>query len=206
MKHLLVSFLLASNLLSSGQSLTLDNTWLKGSNVIFIGVDNKLILRGNVESLLSFQSQQAQIERTGDTLILKATKLGPLSVILKTSGQSVSHEFVAAYLPMVSLVISNDSAETKYVSKEKIEKTKDIYLISSKSDIKLFEDYLVTETVLKINDKTYQSSGSALSEEVKQEIATLKAGSIIKVEQVTAKNRSTGKEMKLRANQNFSIL
>ena len=42
-----------------GQSLPLENTWMAGSKMIFIGVDNKLILREKVENLISFQSTKA---------------------------------------------------------------------------------------------------------------------------------------------------
>lgn len=189
-----------------GQSITLDNTWIAGSKMIFIGVDNKLILRGKIESLVSFQSNKAGITRKGDTLIVKPTQPGPLEIVLKTFGESITQQFTVGYLPMFGLIITDDPADTKDVSKEKILKAKNMFLISTKSDIKLYEDYLITEVVLQINDKVYQSPGDVLSEEAKQAITGLKPGSVIKVEEVTAKSKSTGKEMKLRAPQSFTVL
>ena len=189
-----------------GQSLTLDNTWMAGSKMIFIGVENKLILRGKIESLISFQSNKAGISRKGDTLIVQPTQPGPLDIVLKTLSGSITQQFTVGYLPMFGLIITDDPADTKDVSKEKILKAKNMFLISIKSDIKLYEDYLVTEVVMTINDKVYQSPGDILSEDAKRAIAGLQAGSVIKVEQVTAKSKSTGKELRLRAPQSFTVL
>jgi hypothetical protein len=72
--------------------------------------------------------------------------------------------------------------------------------------VKLYEDYLITECILHIDNRNYQSSGNSLSAETKKAIAELKQGSVIKVEQVTAKSKSTGKEIKVKANQTFTIL
>src|SRR5687768_9835902 len=99
--------------LSNGQAITLDNTWLAGSKTIFIGVENKLILRGNVQSLVSFQSNKASIERAGDTLIVKPAQPGPLEIILKTRDQTITNVFTVGYLPMFGLIITDDSADIK---------------------------------------------------------------------------------------------
>ena len=189
------------------QPITLDNTWIAGSKFLFIGVENKLILRGNVSTLRSFRSEKSTLEKNGDTLVVKPAQPGPLEIIIETTtGQKINHKFTVGYLPTFGLIITDDPTDIKDVSKDKILKSKKMFLVSRRSDIKLYEDYMITETVLTINDKVYQSLGDVLSHEAKQAIAELKAGSVIKFEEVTAKSKSTGKEMKLRAPQSFTIL
>ena len=95
---------------------------------------------------------------------------------------------------------------TKEVRKEKILNAKNIYLSSGKSGIRLYEAYTITETILSIREQSFSSSGNSLSEQVKGIIAGLQPGAEIKVEWVTAKNTTTGNEIKLKTNQAFTIL
>ncbi len=207
MKLIVSIIILSLGLRGTGQPITLDNTWTAGSQLLFIGVENKLILGGNVSTLRSFRSEKSTLERHGDTLVVKPAQPGPLEIIIETTtGQKITHKFTVGYLPAFGLIITDDPTDTKDVSKDKILKSKKMFLVSRRSDIKLYEDYMITETVLNISDKVYQSLGDVLSHEAKQAIAELKAGSVIKFEEVTAKSKSTGKELKLRGSQNFTIL
>jgi hypothetical protein len=206
MKIVLSIYIVLINSFCKGQTITVDNTWKAGSQMIFIGVENKLILRGDIRRITKIEASKAFFERLGDTLILKPTQPGDIEVLLKTTRQPITLQFTATYLPMFSLVITDDSLHRKDVRKEEILTAKNIYLISNESNVKLYEDYLITECILHIDNRNYQSSGNSLSAETKKAIAELKQGSVIKVEQVTAKSKSTGKEIKLKANQTFTLL
>lgn len=188
------------------QNITLENIWMAGSKIVFIGVENRLILKGKFEGITSIQPDKANIERIGDTLILKATQAGMLQIILQSTDQPLSFEFNAIYLPKPIVVITDDSLERKDVTKEAILKAKNINLRSGNAVVKLYEDYLITESILSINNRSYPSIGNTLSKEAKQAIMDLKSGSIIKVELVKARSKSTGKGMTVGGNQSFTIL
>jgi hypothetical protein len=190
----------------AGQAITVENTWIKGSKILYIGLENVLILNGKIENIRSVDADKGSVQRRSDSLIVKPAQPGPIQLKIKTKDQDLSFVFNVVYFPMFSLILTDDSSDHKDVRKEDILNAKNIYLKTSKSDIKLFEDYLVTESVLNINDKNFHSAGNNLSPEAKEAISNLKVGGIIKVEQVSAKSKSTGKEIKLRANQTFTIL
>jgi hypothetical protein len=169
-------------------------------------LENVLILHGNIQTIQNVNADKGSVERKGDSLIVKPTQPGSLQLKIKSKDQDLSFVFNVVYFPMFSLILTDDSSDHKDVRKEDILNAKNIYLKTSKSDIKLFEDYQITESVLNINDKNFHSPGNNLSPETREAITNLKAGGIIKVEQVTAKSKSTGKEIKLKANQTFTIL
>ncbi len=187
------------------QSITLHNTWLDGSKIVYIGVTNELILRGKVESITSIHSDNGLVERKGDTLIVKPTSAGVFTIVINTKDQPVSHELNAAYFPMMNLLITDDTVEKRNISKDEVQRSKSIRLISRKPATSPFDDYAITESTLRINNQVYKSIGNALSNETKQAIAQLKTGTVIRVEQATAVSRSTGKILKLGVNQSFTI-
>jgi hypothetical protein len=172
---------------------------------VYIGVTNELILRGKVESITSIHSDNGLVERKGDTLIVKPTSAGVFTIVINTKDQPVSHELNAAYFPMMNLLITDDTVEKRNISKDEVQRSKSIRLISRKPATSPFDDYAITESTLRINNQVYKSIGNALSNETKQAIAQLKTGTVIRVEQATAVSRSTGKILKLGVNQSFTI-
>jgi hypothetical protein len=203
-----IFFLISLNFIGNiciGQPVTLYNTWMEGSKAVYIGVENKLVLHGNVKSITSIQSDKGWLERNGDTLIVKPTSPGVFGIVINIKDQSISYELNASYLPIVSLVIANDSAEQRDITKEDILASGNLRLASKTSGGSPFVDYDVMESFFKINNQTYRSTGNALSSEAKQVIQQLQSGSIIQAEQITIRGKSTGKILKLGLNQSFTI-
>lgn len=206
MKIILFVNLFFASCMCMAQSITLHNTRTEGSKNVFIGIENQLILRGGIDNITSIQADEGFIERIGDTLLVKPTSPGTIGILINTKEEPVYYEFTASYLPILKVVITDDSPEKKEVTKQAIMTTENIRLISKTSAINDFIDYEVKESIMKINNRIYKSGGNILSFELKQAISRLKSGTNITMEQITTVSRSTGKKITFRINQNFTVL
>jgi hypothetical protein len=195
-----------ASFLCMAQSVTIDNTWKPGSKTVYIGLNNILILRGNVKSIIFIQSEKAGAVRIGDSLILQPRQPGPLEIILKTTDEPIAYEFNAEYFPKPPrLVITNDSIERKELTKDALLKAT-FSLAGDRSGTEFYEDYIITAMVININKHSYLSVGNTLSTETNQAIAGLKSGRTIQIVEITTRNKSGGKGLIFRTNQTFTIL
>ena len=92
MKILSLVFLCVSTTICLAQSPVIESTWIKGSDILFIGVENKLILKSIPENFLPSPSGSSLVMRSGDTLIVKPVQPGKLEIVLKSGDQTVKQE------------------------------------------------------------------------------------------------------------------
>jgi len=98
MKTIIATAFLMLSLIPRAQEYTLENKWVKGSNQIYYGVNNYLIIKGEVDSIKKIESN-AGIQRQHDSLLVMPSQEKVLITLHTNKGKS-SFEYKASNLPM----------------------------------------------------------------------------------------------------------
>lgn len=98
MKTIIATAFMLLSLIPMAQEYTLENKWVKGSDQIYYGVNNYLIIKGEVDSIKKIESNVG-IQRQHDSLLVMPGKEKVLITLYTSKGKS-SFEYKASNLPM----------------------------------------------------------------------------------------------------------
>lgn len=190
------------------QSLRLESLWKKDSPVVYIGIRNELVFKGNTKSITGIESPGAAIIRRGDTLFVSPKTPGELSVHVKTAVGDKIFVFQSKYLPDFDIILTNDFETNRTrVKKEKIFETNTVRIFSfQNSKDNLFSEYEIIHATVSIGVDTFLLPGNSLSSELQAAIEKLSNGSELVINQVIIANRSTKKTLTIRCNRHYQIL
>ena len=106
---IIIAGLLSGHVVSAQvQAITFENTWKKGSNTVYAGVVNELIILGNTQEITGVRSSAGTLARKGDTLIVKNNQLGPFTIELIKGDDVDSIELNTELLPPPGVSLTAD--------------------------------------------------------------------------------------------------
>ncbi len=101
MKILITSVFLLATFFPSAQEFTLENKWVKGSDLIYYGVSNYLIIKGEVDSIKKIESNVG-IQRQHDSLLVMPSQ-EKVIITLYTGKGKTSFVYKAISLPFMKI-------------------------------------------------------------------------------------------------------
>lgn len=206
-RHLFTfAFLLfiSSNLFA--QSIHLENGWKIDSKYVYVAVNNRLLVRGQVKAINSVRCENAWCKIVGDTVFVNPTVPGPLEIELYTDQQKHSFNYIVKMLEPPSVSVNAPSNHGLFLSKSDIDKaTLDV---SSWKPVEegLYENFVLDGFVMKVTGEKYYVKGIYFSEEVRAALNKLGSGDSFSVEEVHLKNKENGLPFRNAMSVKFKIL
>ena len=102
-RALLLVIVLFVGFTAFAQQLELENTWKKESKVVYVGVENRFLIRGNAKLINSIRTENASSRIAGDTIIIVPKNAGQLNIELYTNQGSVLFTYRMENLPALRL-------------------------------------------------------------------------------------------------------
>ncbi len=208
MRWLFFISLLLSSLLAMAQNITIANRWGKDSRIIYIGIQNQLVLEGNTHTITKINHPAGSMTRVGDTLTIYPLNKGPFLIEIETTAGKKNFAFESGYFPRFVIALTDSIySDQSAVSKQNVLKSGALHIAGSKSSgDRLFDHFTLTQYALSINGKHYQVYGKHFPKEVIETISNLESGSIISVDDIVLYNTDTVQSLTLKGPRAFKIL
>jgi len=208
MKRLLLFFLLLTGTAANAQNGTIsfENTWKKGSNIVYLGVENEVILSGNLNDVKNIRCSSGSFMRKGDTLLIKNNSNGPFRVEIEKTDGVDSLLLNAERLPMPEISISGGSGFLTDIQKEKILANPELSVsaLNSRNE-NIFQDYKLVQYEIAIGNNLYKQTSPVFSEDLQAAIAALESGKTVSVNYVSIQNPETGKKLTIQLHRVFRV-
>jgi hypothetical protein len=163
------------------------NSWKKDSKYLYVGVENRLIARGQINSINSIRSENATCTMSGDTVFVYPRIVGPQTIDVYTSGQTYSFSFTALMLELPKITIGTpNNQSTSLVAKNEINR-----VALNVSGLSPYDYCALEGFVVMVGGNKFYNKGSTFSAEVRAVIEKLSPGDNFSVEEIDLKNAET---------------
>lgn len=192
--------LLSTTTCLSAQNFNLENGWKEDSKFLYSGVENRLFVKGNTNSIKNIKCSNATCKLSDDAILVYPSGIGPLAIDVYTEEATFTFGFDVVTLEYPQVKIISSSGQTSSTL--------------SKSDIRkavlnvggtLFENYYLEAFVINVAGTKYKIMGSSFSEEVQKAFEILNPGDVIYIEQVALRNKKTNSSFKALIIHKFTI-
>ncbi len=208
MKKLLLFMFLSCCGLAKAQtgSISFENTWKKGSNIVYLGVENEVILSGNLTDVKNIRCSSGSLLRRGDTLLIKNNFNGPFRIEIEKSDGVDSFLLNAERLPMPEISISGGSGFMTDIQKEKILASPELTVSAMNSrNENIFQDFKLVQYEIAVGNVLFKQSSTVFSEDLRAAIGELESGKTFSVNYVTILNPETGKKLTIQLHRVFRL-
>lgn len=174
------------------QSIHLENSWKIDSKYLFVGTENRLIVRGQFNAINGVRCENASCRIVNDTIFVNPKIPGPLEVELYTDRQKLSYYYVVKMFAPPIVSVNAPNSHGSFLSKGDIDKAS-LDLSSAKPDEEgVYENYVLDGFVMKVAGEKCYVNGSQFSEQVRTALNKLSSGESFSVEEIYMKNRENG--------------
>ncbi len=208
MKFLLFIFAVSGCFSLSAQmhAVSFENTWRKGSNVVYAGVVNELIILGNSKEFTEIRSSAGTLIRRGDTLLVKNNSLGPFTIELIAGEEVDTFLLKTELLPQPGVSLTGGGVEESVLSKAKVLENGTLNVFARlKSNEDLFDQYELIQYEITIGNNSYKVNESEFTPELKEAILAMIPGKSISVNYLCLRNKETGKKVRLDIHKVFRV-
>ena len=208
MKLLLLIFALSgsSALMAQMHAVSFENTWRKGSNVVYAGVVNELIIMGNTKEVTEVRSSAGTLTRRGDTILVKNNSLGPFTIELITGEEIDTIQLKTELLPQPGVSLTGGGVEESVLSKSKVLENGTLSVFARlRSNEDLFDQYELIQYEITIGNNSFKVNENEFTPELREAIQAMAPGKSISVNYLCLINKETGKKVRLDIHKVFRI-
>jgi hypothetical protein len=206
----LLFFILAitgcSTLMAQMHAISFENTWRKGSNIVYAGVVNELIIMGNTHEVTDIRSSAGSLTRRGDTLLVKNNSLGPFTIELIKGEDVDTIELKTELLPQPGVSLTGGGVEEMVLSKSKVLENGTLNVFARlKSNENLFDQYELVQYEITVGNTSFKVNQTTFTPELREAIQSVSPGKNISVNYLCLVNKETGKRVRLDIHKVFRI-
>ena len=207
MKTTFILLFASLTLQTIGQTLTVENTWQKGSTVIYQDVTNELKLSGESKSIKETTVSNGHVRLDGDKLVVVPAIPGQLKLFILTEAGRLEFDFIVQPLPSpLSLKLSLADTDAPKLTIAEILKTNGLKLqYPDNKANSFFSNVLVESYILTVAGTNYTVGNTGYSDNLTDKLKTLKAGDKISLKSVTLIHVLTGKTLSYNPDLTFQI-
>lgn len=204
------SIFLAIGASAQSGSISFENSWKKGSDVVYVGVTNELTLTGKLEEIRNIRCSSGSVLRNGDKLIVKpAVGIiggGAMKIEIETAEGIDSLVLNTERLPIPEISLCGGTGILTEIPREKFIESPTLKVSAKNSrNENIFEDYKLLAYEVVVNNTIYKETDSLFSNELKEIIAALPEGKTFSVNNISMLNPETGKIFTLSLHKVFRL-
>ena len=193
MKTIIATAFLILPLIPRAQEYTLENKWVKGSDQIYFGVNNYLIIKGEVDSIKKIESNVG-IQRQHDSLLVMPSQEKVLITLYTSKGKS-SFEYKASSLPMPKI---------NFRCRD-FNKTAKSVIIETDTANDLYSYYTILQYTINIDGRELMGNSNYMTSAILDAINKSPDGRKIFFKEILYWNKETDNYLKLRMGQSWVI-
>ncbi|WP_336513776.1 hypothetical protein [Pollutibacter soli] len=191
-------------------SISFENSWKKGSDIVYVGVTNELTLTGRLEEIRNIRCSSGSVLRNGDKLIIKPSVGnmggGAMKIEIETTEGIDSLVLNTERLPIPEISISGGTGMLTEIPRDKFLESPTLKVSAKNSkNENIFEGYKLLTYEVVVNNTIYKETDSVFSNELKEIIAALPEGKTFSVNNISMLNPETGKTFTLSLHKVFQL-
>jgi len=167
-------------------------------NIIYIGIQNKLSIIGNIDSIKEIKSKNASIFYNKDTVSITPRFPGRIEIeVITKNKKSNKILLLAKYLPSLDLKIEKDNIHTRVLNKKNIIDFNKIEIIPiDHSDISFINNLSIESCEVILNRESFLLKSNFFSTEIIELLARTKSGKLC-IQKLIVKNKVSNVLIKL---------
>jgi hypothetical protein len=193
MKILISTVLLFATFFTAAQEFTLENKWVKGSDQIYFGINNYLIIKGAADSIRKIESN-AGIQRQHDSLLVMPSQ-EKVIIILYTRNGKTSFVYKAINLPLMKISFGCRD----------FNKTAQSVIIQTDTSNYFHPYYTIVQYVIKIDGRELMGQSNYMTSAVLDALDKAPDGSKVFFKEIVFWNKETDHYLWTTAGQSWTI-